>query len=213
MIHRGDTFFGSGHSRHSGLVDACLDGPRSAPARTRRKGKGLQRIRQSCTCANWSRRRSTRSFPNIASCRTRGSIEISTTPFYHPILPILIDSRVDDPTCRWMSSFPDDAREQLMRARNFMKDDSECILRGCGRRKVRCRMMWLRLSPSSGFRGWPRTKAFSRNPVSILMGQSRRSVRSLQRAATSPSFSATERLSDLIGFQYMHARRAKAPAT
>ena len=26
----------------------------------------------------------------------QGTIEISTTPFYHPILPILVNSRVDD---------------------------------------------------------------------------------------------------------------------
>jgi alpha-amylase/alpha-mannosidase (GH57 family) len=64
----------------------------------------------------------------------RGQIEISTTPFYHPILPLLCDSdmgAVAHPGLPLPRRFrhPEDAREQLRRA-------IDCIERGFGRRPV-----------------------------------------------------------------------------
>src|SRR5581483_6921080 len=57
---------------------------------------------------------------------SRGQIEISTTPFYHPILPLLCDSNiaaVSHPQVPLPSQFryPDDARYQLKAARDFME--------------------------------------------------------------------------------------------
>jgi alpha-amylase/alpha-mannosidase (GH57 family) len=57
----------------------------------------------------------------------RGQIEISTTPFYHPILPLLCDSNeaaVPHPGVPLPSRFeyPQDAREQLDRARAYMRE-------------------------------------------------------------------------------------------
>ena len=54
----------------------------------------------------------------------RGQIEISTTPFYHPILPLVCDSNiagVSHPGVPLPSRFryPDDARHQLRAAREF----------------------------------------------------------------------------------------------
>lgn len=55
----------------------------------------------------------------------RGEIEVSTTPFYHPILPLLCSSdaaRVaapDLPLPETHFSFPDDAREQVLRSLRF----------------------------------------------------------------------------------------------
>jgi len=56
----------------------------------------------------------------------RGQIEISTTPFYHPILPLLCDSQiaaVSHPGVTLPSRFhyPEDARHQLKTAREFME--------------------------------------------------------------------------------------------
>jgi alpha-amylase/alpha-mannosidase (GH57 family) len=56
----------------------------------------------------------------------RGQIEISTTPFYHPILPLICDSNiagVSHPHVPLPSQFryPQDARVQLARAREFME--------------------------------------------------------------------------------------------
>jgi alpha-amylase/alpha-mannosidase (GH57 family) len=56
----------------------------------------------------------------------RGQIEISTTPFYHPILPLICDSNiaaVSHPGVPLPSRFhyPDDARYQLKTAREFIE--------------------------------------------------------------------------------------------
>ena len=63
-----------------------------------------------------------RVIPEYRRMRQAGSIEISTTPFYHPILPLLINSRVDDPNVPVDVRIPDDAHEQLLRSRNFMHE-------------------------------------------------------------------------------------------
>ncbi len=60
------------------------------------------------------------------SAAERGQIEISTTPFYHPILPLLCDSDIAaeaHPGLPLPHRFrrPEDAREQLRRARNFIE--------------------------------------------------------------------------------------------
>src|SRR5580765_7443505 len=60
--------------------------------------------------------------PIYREAATRGQIEISTTPFYHPILPLVCDSdiaRVANPSTplpRRVYRHPEDAREQLRRA-------------------------------------------------------------------------------------------------
>src|SRR5579863_8016003 len=56
----------------------------------------------------------------------RGQIEISTTPFYHPILPLVCDSDIADvshPHVPLPSRFryPQDARHQLQTAREFIE--------------------------------------------------------------------------------------------
>jgi len=63
--------------------------------------------------------------PEYRIAAARGQIEISTTPYYHPILPLLCDTdiaRVANPhTPLPQPPFrhPEDAREQLVRARQF----------------------------------------------------------------------------------------------
>jgi alpha-amylase/alpha-mannosidase (GH57 family) len=66
-----------------------------------------------------------RVLPEYRYAADQGQIEISTTPFYHPILPLLCDSdvaRVANPHSPPLSpSFrhAEDAREQLIRAREY----------------------------------------------------------------------------------------------
>ena len=61
--------------------------------------------------------------PEYRRAADRGQIEISTTPFYHPILPLLCDSNVAresngrSPLLEPPFQHPEDAREQLLRAR------------------------------------------------------------------------------------------------
>ena len=63
--------------------------------------------------------------PAYREAAARGQIEISTTPFYHPILPLICDSdiaRVANPATplpRRAFRHPEDAREQLRRAREY----------------------------------------------------------------------------------------------
>ena len=63
--------------------------------------------------------------PIYREAAARGQIEISTTPFYHPILPLVCDSdiaRVANPSTplpRRAYRHPEDAREQLRRAREY----------------------------------------------------------------------------------------------
>jgi alpha-amylase/alpha-mannosidase (GH57 family) len=63
--------------------------------------------------------------PAYRAAALRGQIELSTTPFYHPILPLICDSdiaRVANPSTplpRRAYRRPEDAREQLQRAREY----------------------------------------------------------------------------------------------
>jgi alpha-amylase/alpha-mannosidase (GH57 family) len=63
--------------------------------------------------------------PVYAEFAARGQIELSTTPYYHPILPLLCDSdiaRVAHPGVPLPARFryPQDAREQLRRGRDYL---------------------------------------------------------------------------------------------
>jgi alpha-amylase/alpha-mannosidase (GH57 family) len=66
-----------------------------------------------------------RVLPEYRRAAATGQVEISATPFYHPILPLLCDSdiaRVSNPgTPLPVPAFrhPEDAREQLVRARRY----------------------------------------------------------------------------------------------
>ncbi|PYT99271.1 MAG: glycoside hydrolase [Acidobacteria bacterium] len=63
--------------------------------------------------------------PSYCDAALRGQVEISTTPFYHPILPLICDSdiaRVANPSTplpRRAFRHPGDAREQLQLARQY----------------------------------------------------------------------------------------------
>lgn len=65
--------------------------------------------------------------PEYRRAAERGQIEISTTPFYHPILPLLCDSQIarvanpHSPSLTPPFRFAEDAREQLVRAREYHK--------------------------------------------------------------------------------------------
>jgi alpha-amylase/alpha-mannosidase (GH57 family) len=63
--------------------------------------------------------------PAHAAAAKRGSIEISTSPFYHPILPLVCDTQMGAvsslglPLPQNRYRHPEDAREQLLRALDF----------------------------------------------------------------------------------------------
>jgi len=63
--------------------------------------------------------------PEYCLAVARGQVELSTTPFYHPILPLLCDTNIarvsnpHTPVPQPPFRYPEDAREQLARARQF----------------------------------------------------------------------------------------------
>ena len=64
--------------------------------------------------------------PEYAKLAGTGQIEISTTPYYHPILPLLCDSHVagiSHPNVPLPPRFryPEDARRQLVLAREYVE--------------------------------------------------------------------------------------------
>lgn len=76
-----------------------------------------------------------RVLPVYREFAAHGQIEISTTPFYHPILPLLCDSQIAEaahPGVRLPSRFqyPQDAREQLQRARSYMQEKLDVTAAG-----------------------------------------------------------------------------------
>jgi alpha-amylase/alpha-mannosidase (GH57 family) len=63
--------------------------------------------------------------PTYSEFAAGGQIEISTTPFYHPILPLLCDSNIANVSHPYVPlpsrfRYPEDARLQLRRAREYM---------------------------------------------------------------------------------------------
>ena len=89
-----------------------------------RKGRDFSRADQAVIARKQSEALA-RVLPVYREFGLRGQIEISTTPFYHPILPLICDSdigAVPSPGLPLPSRFayPDDAREQLDRARGYL---------------------------------------------------------------------------------------------
>src|SRR5207302_4185536 len=78
-----------------------------------------------------------RVLPEYAAAAKRGSIEISTSPFYHPILPLLCDTNAGKISAPGISlpsqrfRHPEDAREQLQRGMALHQQVFGAVPRGC----------------------------------------------------------------------------------
>ncbi len=148
-----------------------------------------------------------------------GQIEISTTPYYHPILPLLCDSNIAEvahPHVPLPSRFcyPQDARTQLERARDFMGEKAGVQPRGLWPSEGSVSDAALALAAECGF-AWAasdngvlaRTLNVPGGPGwtyrSYLWSQGGREIQMLFR---------DHHLSDLIGFVYSHMGPAEAAA-
>jgi alpha-amylase/alpha-mannosidase (GH57 family) len=134
----------------------------------------------------------------------QGSIDVSTSPFYHPILPVLINSRADDPAVPVEFRFPEDAREQLLRARNFMFEQFGVYPRGLWPSEGSVSDEVAQLAQSVGFH-WMATDEgiLSKSGVDIRWGMRGALYRPYTRHGLRLFF-RDRTISDLIGFQYMH---------
>jgi alpha-amylase/alpha-mannosidase (GH57 family) len=142
--------------------------------------------------------------PAYRRVQDQGTIEISTTPFYHPILPVLIDSHVDGRVPVDVH-FPYDAREQLVRAQEFMRRRFGRVPEGLWPSEGSVSNDAALLVSSLGFR-WMATDEgiLAKSGVDLSWDNRRRLYHPYQRGDITLFF-RDRTISDLIGFQYMHA--------
>jgi alpha-amylase/alpha-mannosidase (GH57 family) len=142
--------------------------------------------------------------PTYRQMQDQGTIEISTTPFYHPILPLLIDSHVDGRVPVDIH-FPYDAREQLARAQAFMAKRFGKVPQGLWPSEGSVSNDVTVLVSSLGFR-WMATdeSILAKSGIDLNWDNRRRLYHPYKRGDITVFF-RDRTLSDLIGFQYMHA--------
>ena len=108
-----------------------------------------------------------RVMPTYRAFAERGQIEISTTPFYHPILPLLCDSNIASESHPYVPlpsqfRYPDDAREQLERASRYMQERFGAAPAGLWPSEGSVSDEALSLAAETGLSGLPPTTACSR---------------------------------------------------
>lgn len=142
--------------------------------------------------------------PKYRRMKQAGSIEISTTPFYHPILPILMNSRVDDPNVPIDFRLHADAREQLVRARNFIREKFGEDPAGLWPSEGAVSDEVAQLAEAEGFK-WIATDEgiLAKSGVDLSWDGRHHLYRPYRRDGITVFF-RDRVLSDLIGFQYMH---------
>ncbi len=156
--------------------------------------------------------------PEYRKLAAAGQIEISTTPYYHPILPLLCDSNIAavahpgvplPPRFR----YPQDARRQLALAREYDRANiSARRRRGCGLRKVRFRTKVFAIAAELGFE-WAATDSGVLNRTLGVHGGRGRPVPPLSTGGREAALGVIFRdhfLSDLIGFVYSKMDAAAA---
>ena len=142
--------------------------------------------------------------PMYREMQKQGVIEISTTPFYHPILPILIDSHVDGRVPVDVH-FPYDAREQLARARTFIQQRFGKAPQGLWPSEGSVSNDVALLASSVGFRWMATDEGILAKSGIDLNWDNRRRLYHPYKRGDMTIFFRDRTLSDLIGFQYMHA--------
>ncbi len=133
-----------------------------------------------------------------------GVIEISTTPFYHPILPLLVNSRVDDGNVPVLFQYPEDAIEQLRRSREFIQERFGRSPNGLWPSEGSVSDEVALIVSSLGFR-WMATDEgiLAKSRVDLHDGQRWRLYQPFRRDGVTVFF-RDRTISDLIGFHYMH---------
>jgi hypothetical protein len=107
--------------------------------------------------------------PEYREAARRGQVELSTSPFYHPILPLLCDTDVylrTHPQSRMPRERfrrPEDAFEQLTRAVALHERCSAGSRMDCGRRRDPSPTTWFHSSRERDFGGWPPMRRFWRD--------------------------------------------------
>jgi alpha-amylase/alpha-mannosidase (GH57 family) len=165
--------------------------------------------------------------PQYQRTAKRGQIEISTSPFYHPILPLLIHSdvaREANPQTRLLHppfQHPEDAREQLLRARSLMESFLGAPPTGLWPSEGSVSDAVARMAASTGFRWLASDEGVLGKSLNIGFWRDAQGVPQNAHALYSPhrlrfedgEISALFRdhfLSDLVGFVYGRMEPAAA---
>lgn len=142
--------------------------------------------------------------PEYRRRQDEGTIEISTTPFYHPILPLLVNSQVDDGNVPVVFRFPEDAKEQLRRSREFMRQRFGKYPQGLWPSEGSVSNDVAGIVSRLGFR-WMATDEgiLEKSGVHLGNGQRHQLYQPYLRDGVTIFF-RDRNVSDLIGFHYMH---------
>ncbi|MEO8028037.1 MAG: glycoside hydrolase family 57 protein [Bryobacteraceae bacterium] len=157
----------------------------------------------------WQRKAISRVLPVYKEFASKGQIEVSTTPFYHPILPLICDSdiaSISHPgvTLPTRFRYPEDAREQLERAVAYMDQNFGIRPSGLWPSEGSVSDEALSLAAESGFR-WAATDNGVLARTLQADGSPARTYKAYQWEKGGKSMSLLFRdhfLSDLIGFSY-----------
>jgi len=181
-----------------------------------RKGRGYTREDQALLEGK-QREALKRVLPVYREFAAHGQIEISTTPFYHPILPLLCDSQIAESAHPGVPlplrfQYPQDAREQLQRAHSYMREKLGVTVAGLWPSEGSVSDEALAIASECGF-AWAATdngvlaRTLGRDAGveetyrAYVWRQQGREMRMLFR---------DHYLSDLIGFEYQHMTPAGA---
>jgi alpha-amylase/alpha-mannosidase (GH57 family) len=181
-----------------------------------RKGRGYS-LEDQALMARKQRESLESVLPAYREFSARGQIEVSAAPFYHPILPLICDSDIAAVSHPGIAlprrfSYPEDARDQLTRARSFIRDKIGVTPDGLWPSEGSISDEALGLAADCGFK-WTasdngvlsRTLAADAGPEltyhSYLWHQHGREIQLLFR---------DHFLSDLIGFTYQRMGAAEA---
>jgi len=167
--------------------------------------------------------------PEYRRAAERGQIEISTTPFYHPILPLLCDSEIARVANPYTPSlfppfrFPEDAREQLTRAREYHRQLFGLEPQGLWPSEGSVSSEVLRIAADLGFRWFATDEGVLGRTRNIGFWRDGAGIPENARELYSPwrfhaggkeiyGFFRDHYLSDLIGFVYSRMQAAEAAA-
>jgi len=168
--------------------------------------------------------------PEYRRAAESGQIEISTTPFYHPILPLLCDSDIARTANPWTPlpnppfRYPEDAREQLARARKYHEDVFGQPPVGLWPSEGSVSDQALAIAAELGFHWFATDEGVLGRTLNIGFGRDAAGVPDNAKRLYSPlrvrlgereitGFFRDHYLSDLVGFVYSRMEASSPPRT
>ncbi|HLW75534.1 MAG TPA: glycoside hydrolase family 57 protein, partial [Bryobacteraceae bacterium] len=158
-----------------------------------------------------------RVLPTYRAAAARGQIEISTTPFYHPILPLLCDSGIAAVAHPGVAlprrfEYPGDAREQLARAQAYMREKFSIGIAGLWPSEGSVSDEALALAADCGFRWAASDNGVLARTLDRDAGieETYRAYRWSREGREIRLLFRDHFLSDLIGFKYQYMPAAEA---